>query len=65
LIVLTWLDIQTELAQAKSALEEAQRLKEQYTSGIETTQRKDAKLVKNIQALKENIEEASAYCNRT
>ncbi|CAE6408116.1 unnamed protein product [Rhizoctonia solani] len=49
----------TELAQAKSALEEAQRLKEQYTSGIETTQRKDAKLVKNIQALKENIEEAN------
>ncbi|CAE6460134.1 unnamed protein product [Rhizoctonia solani] len=49
----------TELAQAKSSLEEAQRLKEQYTSGIETTQRKDAKLVKNLQALKENIEEAN------
>ncbi|EUC67138.1 kinetochore protein NDC80, putative [Rhizoctonia solani AG-3 Rhs1AP] len=49
----------TELAQAKTSLEEAQRLKEQYTSGIETTQRKDAKLVKNIQALKENIEEAN------
>ncbi|KAF8758374.1 Ran-interacting Mog1 protein [Rhizoctonia solani] len=50
----------TELAQAKAALEEAQRLKEQYTTGIETTQRKDAKLVKNIQALKENVEEAKA-----
>ncbi|KAF8710786.1 HEC/Ndc80p family, partial [Rhizoctonia solani] len=49
----------TELAQAKAALEEAQRLKEQYTTGIETTQRKDAKLVKNIQALKENVEEAN------
>ncbi|CUA72327.1 putative kinetochore protein NDC80 [Cryptococcus neoformans var, neoformans B-3501A] [Rhizoctonia solani] len=49
----------TELAQAKASLEEAQRLKEQYTSGIETTQRKDTKLVKNIQALKENIEEAN------
>ncbi|KAG8748016.1 kinetochore-associated Ndc80 complex subunit ndc80 [Ceratobasidium sp. 414] len=49
----------TELVQAKSALEEAQKLKEQYTSGIETTQRKDAKLVKNLQALKETVEEAN------
>ncbi|CAE7227468.1 unnamed protein product [Rhizoctonia solani] len=55
----TLLSKPTELAQAKASLEEAQRLKEQYTSGIETTQRKDAKLVKNIQALKENIEEAN------
>ncbi|KAG8758825.1 kinetochore-associated Ndc80 complex subunit ndc80 [Ceratobasidium sp. 428] len=49
----------TELVQAKAALEEAQKLKEQYTSGIETTQRKDVKLMKNIQALKETVEEAN------
>lgn len=55
----TLLSKPTELAQAKTALEEAQRLKDQYTSGIETTQRKDAKLMKNLQALKDNIEEAN------
>ncbi|KAG8720013.1 kinetochore-associated Ndc80 complex subunit ndc80 [Ceratobasidium sp. 394] len=49
----------TELVQAKSALEEAQKLKEQYTSGIETTQRKDVKLMKNLQALKETVEDAN------
>ncbi|QRW14785.1 HEC/Ndc80p family domain-containing protein [Ceratobasidium sp. AG-Ba] len=49
----------TELAQAQAALEEAQKLKDQYTSGIETTQRKDVKLMKNIQTLKETVEGAN------